>query len=98
MAVVAIMFFIWEKFRLALLIIFITLLAALGLDVSQKDWDLGKLLKTGSFKQSELKRDTQGNILYDKFGNLTTDKSKGKKADEYNCSDFATQKEAQAFF
>lgn len=32
------------------------------------------------------------------MGNVTTDKSAGKKADEYNCADFSNQPEAQSFF
>jgi len=98
MAIVAVMFFVWKKARIALVVIFITLLAALGLEVSQKDWDLQKLWKTKSFQQSEVKRDVQGNILFDKLGNITTDKTIGKKADDYNCDDFSTQSKAQSFF
>ena len=98
LAVVAILFYFFEKLRLILIIAAITLMAALGLEVSQKDWDLGKLWQTKSFKESQVSRDEKGNILFDKFGNITTDSAKGKKADEYNCDDFASQPEAQAFF
>ncbi|MFA6081194.1 MAG: excalibur calcium-binding domain-containing protein [Patescibacteria group bacterium] len=98
MAVVAIMFFVWEKARIALVIIFITLFAALGLEVSKNDWDLKKLIETKSFQQSKVSRDVKGNILFDKLGNVTTDKTLGKKSDDYNCDDFSTQPEAQAFF
>uniref|UniRef100_A0A7V3JB08 Excalibur calcium-binding domain-containing protein n=1 Tax=candidate division CPR3 bacterium TaxID=2268181 RepID=A0A7V3JB08_UNCC3 len=45
-----------------------------------------------------MKTDESGNLLFDKSGNVTNDKSIGKKLDEYNCDDFATQEEAQAFF
>lgn len=98
MAIIAILFFFWKKARIALVVIFITLLAALGLEVSQKDWDLQKLWNTKSFQQSEVSRDERGNILFDKLGNITTDAKVGKKADEYNCNDFTTQAEAQAFY
>jgi ABC-type multidrug transport system fused ATPase/permease subunit len=98
MAIVAILFVVWEKARIALVIIFITLLAAFGLEFSQNDFDLGKLMQTRSLKESKVSRDEKGNILFDKFGNITTDGSKGKKADEYNCDDFDTQPEAQTFF
>jgi len=98
MIIVAILFVVWEKARIALVIAFIALLAALGLEVSQNDWDLGKLMQTGSFQESKVSRDTEGNILFDKLGNITTDKTLGKKADDYNCDDFSTQPEAQAFF
>ncbi len=106
LAVVAILFFVWEKGRLYLIIAFISLLTALGLEVNKSDWDLQKLYQTQSFEQSKVSRDKKGNvlldkvgnILFDKAGNITTDKSHGKKSDDYNCSDFSTQAEAQAFF
>ncbi len=98
MAVVAVLFVFWEKARIALVVAFIALLAALGLEVSQNDWDLGKLWQTKSLQESKITRDAEGNFLFDKFGNITTDKSMGKKADDYNCDDFSTQPEAQAFF
>lgn len=98
LVIVAILFFFWEKMRIVLAIAFIALLAAFGLEVSQNDWDLGKLWETKSFEQSKVSRDEKGNILFDKDGNITTDSSKGKKADEYNCDDFASNPEAQSFF
>lgn len=98
MVIVAILFFVWEKGRLALIIAFISLLAALGLEVSQNDYDLGKLWETKSLQESKVARDEQGNILYDMLGNITTDSSVGKKADAYNCDDFGTQPQAQTFF
>jgi hypothetical protein len=98
MAIVAILFVVWEKARIALVVAFITLLAALGLEVSQNDWDLQQLWDTKSFQESKVSRDSQGNLLFDKFGDITTDSTKGKQADEYNCDDFDTQPEAQAFF
>ncbi len=98
LAIVVILFIFFEKLRLVLVIAFIALLAAFGLEVAQSDWDLGKLWETKSFEQSKVSRDESGNILYDEFGEITTDSSKGKKADEYNCADFATQPDAQRFF
>jgi len=98
LVIVAILFIFWQKARVALVIAFIALLAALGLEVSQNDWDLGKLGQTKSFQESKVSRDSAGNILFDKLGNITTDSTVGKKSDEYNCDDFSTQPEAQAFF
>lgn len=98
MVITAILFFVWEKARIALVVAFIALTAALGLEVSQNDWDLGQLWETGSFQESKVQRDESGNVLYDAFGNITTDSSVGKRADEYNCSDFETQIQAQTFF
>ncbi len=98
MLIVAILFFVWEKARIALVVAFIALLAALGLEVSQTDFDLGKLLQTGSLQESKIARDESGNILFDEFGEITTDATKGKGADEYNCEDFDTQPKAQNFY
>lgn len=98
MAIVALMFVFFEKLRIFLVVIFIALLAAFGLEVTKNDWDLQKLWQTKSFQESKVTRDQSGNILYDKLGNITTDTAKGKKADDYNCDDFTTQPEAQAFF
>lgn len=98
LVIVAILFVFWKKARIALVVAFIALLGAFGLEASNNDWDVGKLIETKSFKESKVSRDESGNILFDKLGNITTDGTKGKKADDYNCSDFSTQPEAQAFF
>lgn len=98
MIIVVVLFFVWEKARIFLAVAFFTLLAAFGLEVTENDWDIGKLIETGSFQESKIGRDESGNLLYDIAGNVTTDPSKGKPADEYNCSDFETQPEAQLFF
>jgi hypothetical protein len=96
--IVAILFIFWAKARIYLAIAFIALAAAFGMEVSKNDFDLGTLMKTKSMQESKVTRDTAGNILYDKTGSITTDSNKGKKADDYNCSDFSTQPEAQTFY
>lgn len=96
--VVAVMFFFFEKFRVYLAVIFIALLAALGLEIGQNDWDLGRLWETKSFQESKVSRDESGNILFDKFGEMVTDGAQGKRADEYNCEDFDSQPDAQHFY
>lgn len=98
LAVVVVLFIFWEKARIYLAIAGVVLLAGLGLEVFEKDYDLEKLWETKSFQQSEIGRDEQGNLLFDKLGNVTTDTAVGKQADEYNCDDFSTQPEAQNFF
>lgn len=98
LVLVAVLFFFFEKMRIGLAIAFIALLAALGMEVANNDYDLEKLIETKSFEQSQVSRDESGNILFDKFGNETTDATVGKGADEYNCADFDTQPEAQTFF
>ncbi len=74
------------------------LLGAFGLEATNNDFDLGKVLKGESLQDSKVTRDVDGNILFDKEGNMTTDGTKGKEADEYNCDDFTTNPEAQEFF
>jgi hypothetical protein len=74
--------------------------AALGLEVSQTDIDLGKLIETkGDLKASKVLRDKTGNVVYQE----DIDAGKVKREDvkytnEYNCDDFKSQPEAQAFF
>ncbi len=75
-------------FKPILGIVFIILAAALGLEATENDWDIGKLLQGESMQEARVMRDKSGNIV----------ESGGKYTDEYNCDDFATQKEAQAFF
>ncbi len=96
--IVGILFVFWAKMRIVLAVALIALLGAFGLEASQNDFDLGTLLKTKSFDQSKVSRDDSGNILYDKMGNITTNASEGKKADEYNCDDFMSQPESQSFY
>lgn len=98
MLIVAALFIFWGKARIWLAAIFLILLGALGLEVSNTDFDLGTLWETKSLEQSKVTRDQSGNILFDKLGNITTDATQGKGADEYNCDDFETQPESQVFF
>lgn len=64
------------------------LLGAFGLEASNNDWDLGKLLSGSSLEEARVMRDKEGNVVT----------SGGKYTDEYNCADFSTQPEAQKFF
>lgn len=98
LVIVAILFVFVEKLRWLLAVAFIVLLAAFGLETNQKDWDLQTLWQTGSFKDAQIQRDENGDILFDRFGDRTTDATKGKRADDYNCDDFSTRLEAQTFF
>jgi micrococcal nuclease len=54
-------------------------------------------------QKGNLQQDSTGNfitkVMRDKAGNVVPDGTTGAKyTDEYNCSDFATQTEAQAFY
>lgn len=71
----------------------VLLLAALGMEVSNKDFDVGKLIQTGSFAASQIQRDSNGNLLpssIDSFCNA--------QKQDYNCADFKTQPEAQSVY
>ncbi len=88
LVLVVIIAFFFEKLRLWMLGIGIVLLAALGMEVSNTDLDLGKLIETGSVQESLIKRDIEGNPIF------------GATCEEnvYNCGDFKTQTEAQEVY
>ena len=88
LVVVALLAFFFEKLRLWMLGIGIVLLAALGMEVSNTDLDLGKLFSGDSVQESLIKRDPAGNPIF------------GATCEEnvYNCGDFDTQKEAQEVY
>ncbi len=89
-------------------VVIVVLLGALGLELSNNDFDLGSIISGNSVSDSKIERDANGNLATDKEGNFVTrimrDKegrevsSGGKYTDEYNCDDFGTQPEAQTFF
>lgn len=94
-----------------LLGVIVVLLGALGLELSNSDFDLGSILSGESVSDSKIERDASGNLqrdasgnfvtrlMRDKLGNVVPDGTSGAKyTDEYNCDDFTTQAEAQAFF
>lgn len=78
-----------KKIAKPILIVLIgILLAAFGLEATNNDWDLGKLLSGASPSEAKVMRDKEGNVVT----------SGGKYTDEYNCADFKTREEAQRFF
>jgi len=86
-----VLFYVWEKGRLFVIGIIILLLVTLGLEVSNNDWDLGKMVRTGSVSQSKIQRDDSGNLIMGGMCNPGQDF-------DYNCDDFATQEEAQRVY
>ncbi len=64
------------------------LIGALGLELTNTDFDLGKLLRGESLSESKVLRDKEGNVVT----------SGGKTTDKYNCADFDSQAQAQRFF
>jgi hypothetical protein len=82
----------WEK--KILLGAFSLLGISAGLEATENDFDLKKLVETKSFSESRVLRDKKGNIV--KEG--TPEAANAKYTDEYDCKDFATQQEAQEFY
>jgi hypothetical protein len=74
--------------------------AALGLEMTNNDWDVKKLIDTkGDFAASKVLRDKSGNVVTDAdIASGKVDRKNVKYTDEYNCDDFKTQSEAQAFY
>jgi hypothetical protein len=68
------------------------LLAAFGMEVSQTDYDIEKIIETKSFAAAKIERDAQtGNII-------NVDTFCGAEKIDYNCSDFKNQKEAMEVY
>ncbi len=87
LAILAVMWFAFEKFRAIILGLIIVILAALGLELADYDLDLGKLIETGSIAESRVETTKNGIKL---IGACQTD--------DLNCSNFKTQGEAQALY
>lgn len=94
-----------------LLGVIVVLLGVLGLESFNSDFDLGSIFSGNSVSDSKIERDVDGNLqkdasgnfvtklIRDKLGNVVPEGTAGAKyTDEYNCDDFTTQPEAQAFF
>ena len=67
-----------------------------GLEASNNDIDLGKLIETKSLSASKVLRDKEGNVV--SAEELKAGTKTAKATDEYNCDDFKTQPLAQAFY
>jgi len=87
--IAGVIFVLWEKARIAVLIAIIALLAALGLEATENDWDLGKIIETGSISEAKIQRDEGGNLIIGAMCNPDD-------TFDYNCDDFSTQEEAQS--
>lgn len=83
--------FFFEKTRLWMFGLIALLLVGLGMEAANTDYDLGKMIETGSVQESKVLRDKEGNIV--PAGTMGA-----KYTDEYNCDDFTSQPESQRFF
>ena len=89
--IAGIIFVMWEKARIGALIAIIALLAAFGMEATENDYDIGKMIETKSFSESKIKRDDGGNLILGAMCNADDDF-------DYNCDDFTTQEEAQSAY
>lgn len=71
-----------------LILLLVILGGAFGLEATNNDWDIGKLLSGASPSEAKVMRDKDGNVVTEG----------GKYTDEYNCADFDTQSKAQKFY
>ena len=79
----------WAKVAIGAMIAI--LLTAFGMEATNHDYDVQKLVQTKSFAASKIERDSKGNITnVDVF-------CKSEKID-YNCADFKTQAEAMTVY
>lgn len=69
------------------------LLVAFGLEAKKTDYDMGTLIKTGSFSAAQIKRDANGNL-----DQSSVDAFCNAQQKDYNCKDFSTQPEAQQVY
>lgn len=86
--ILAICYFVFEKFRIWILALIAVVLVAFGLELSGTDVDLGKLVETGSVKESMITKTENGTWLIGEC----------EKKENFNCDNFAYQDEAQTLF
>jgi len=86
--VLAICYFVFEKFRIWILGLIAVVLVAFGLELSGTDIDLNKMVETGSIKESMITKTENGTWLIGEC----------EKKENFNCDNFAYQEEAQTLF
>lgn len=88
LAILAVLYFTYEKFRIWILGLMAIILIALGMEVSDNDFDIQKLIETGSFSESRVKVTENGHWLINECQSKTN----------FNCDNFKYQEEAQELF
>lgn len=86
--ILAILYFTVEKFRIWILALMAVLLGAIGLEMSGNDFDMQKLIETGSFSESRVAQTENGTWLIGEC----------KEKVNFNCDNFKYQDEAQELF
>lgn len=69
------------------------LMVAFGMEANNTDYDVAKLIKTGSFAASQIERDVDGNLVPASVDAFCTSRDI-----DYNCDDFTSQPEAQSVY
>ncbi len=87
------LFLFWgKKVQMGIIgVVIAVLLGALGMEVQNTDFDMGALMDGKGLQGSKIIRDEAGNINFDGVSPLIAN----CEADEYNCSDFLYQAQAQ---
>jgi len=88
LVILAIMYFMFEKFRIWILGIMVILLGAMGMEIADTDFDVQKLIETRSFAESRVNVTENGTWLIGAC----------QERDNYNCSNFKYQEEAQRMY
>lgn len=88
LVVLGIMYFVFEKFRIWILGLMVILLGAFGMEMTDTDFDVQKLIETGSFAESRVNVTENGTWLIGAC----------QERDNFNCDNFANQEEAQKMF
>ena len=73
--------------------VIVLILGALGLEATNNDFDLGSLLQGQSMEEARMERDESGNLT-----GVTTYTKEMCETNQFNCADFSTRLEAQAYF
>lgn len=86
LAILGVMYFLFEKLRAYIIGLAIVLLAAGGMEIYDYDIDLGMLWETGSVDESRVQTKNGVKLIGECI------------ADDLNCSNFDTQSEAQTLY
>ena len=86
--ILGVMYFTMEKFRIWIIGLAVVVLVGLGFELSGTDYDLGKVIETGSFSESKVEQTENGTWLIGEC----------KKKANFNCDNFEYQDEAQDLF
>jgi hypothetical protein len=86
--ILAICYFVFEKFQIWILGLIAVVLVAFGFEFSGTDIDLNKMMETGSIKESMITKTDNGTWLMGEC----------EKKENFNCDNFAYQDEAQTLF